>query len=296
MGLTMEQQQVRDLLTETVTLLCKNGLQFSHELGIEALIGITLDKEEVFLVSIKETIVSDRKAVHNSSANPSCTDEATGSVESFKDTQQCGQREKNNQKSYSVMVDSGTVSVTKSGTHKNSSGAQKTEVFLEGIDDATDILACNYEMPRKRSRGNNNSRTSLNMALDQKHNFTISSDSKEPSTTAFINENTNCNGLEISSESCVIEMKREAIDEHEDAENSYMAIGSLYPNSFDDCNGWNWKPNHWRPKRTSEKMSSDKQLVQYNSHTSIWNARSQVSVSHIISVYFHIVLAVAKER
>lgn len=295
MGLTMEQQQVRDLLTETVTLLCKNGLQFSHELGIEALIGITLDKEEVFLVSIKETIFSDRKPVHDSSANPSCTDEAMESVEfslvpqaflgkeSFKGTQECGQRERNNQKSCSVMVDSGAVSVTKSSTHKTSSCTNKTEVFFEEIDDATDILACNYEMPRKRCGGNSNSRTSLTLAFDQKNNFSISSDSKKPSTTAFVNENTNCNGSEMSSESCVIEMKREAIDEDEDAENSYMAIGSLYPNSFDNCNGWNWKPNHLRPRRMS-KMSSDKQHIQYNSSTSIWNAQSQVNVNRILSL------------
>jgi len=56
MGLTADQQRVKSLLTETVTLLCKNGLHFQSEFSIEGLIGITLDNQDVFLVSIKETI------------------------------------------------------------------------------------------------------------------------------------------------------------------------------------------------------------------------------------------------
>lgn len=304
MGLTMEQQQVRDLLTETVTLLCKNGLQFSHELGIEALIGITLDKEDVFLVNIKETIFSERKTFHNSSSNPSCPNDAIESFEfslvpqtflgkeSFNGTQECGKIERDNQTSYSLVVGSGTDSVTKSNTHENNSGAKKTGVFFEDIDDVTDIL----EMPRKHRGGRINSRT---VEFDQKDNFSISPDSKKRSTSAFINENINCNALEMGSESCVIEMKKEAIDEVEDAENSYMAIGSLYPNSFDGCNDWNWKANHWRPKQTSAKMSSEKQNIQYNSSSSstpVWNTRSQVSVHHILALYFHVLLALAKEQ
>ena len=51
-----EQQKVRELISETVLLLCKSSLQFASELSIEALIGITVDHEDVFLVNIKEAI------------------------------------------------------------------------------------------------------------------------------------------------------------------------------------------------------------------------------------------------
>ena len=53
-----EQQRLKDLLTDTITLLCKNGLQFSKQFSVDALIGITLDNNEVFLVKIDESVKS----------------------------------------------------------------------------------------------------------------------------------------------------------------------------------------------------------------------------------------------
>jgi len=58
MILKADQQRVKALLSETITLLCKNGLNFRKEFTIEGLIGITLDQEDIFLVSINETIRS----------------------------------------------------------------------------------------------------------------------------------------------------------------------------------------------------------------------------------------------
>ena len=49
-----EQERVRTLLTETVTLLCKNGLQFKKQLKVQGLLGITLDEKDVFVVHINE--------------------------------------------------------------------------------------------------------------------------------------------------------------------------------------------------------------------------------------------------
>lgn len=51
-----DREHVKALLTEAITVLCKNGLGFESQLNIEALIGITLDKDEVFLVNINETV------------------------------------------------------------------------------------------------------------------------------------------------------------------------------------------------------------------------------------------------
>ena len=49
-----EQERVKNLLSDTVTLLCKNGLTYKDELRVEALIGITLDNSDVFIVHINE--------------------------------------------------------------------------------------------------------------------------------------------------------------------------------------------------------------------------------------------------
>ena len=49
-----DQERVRNLLTDTVTLLCKNGLQYKKELRVQGLLGITLDDTDVFVVHINE--------------------------------------------------------------------------------------------------------------------------------------------------------------------------------------------------------------------------------------------------
>lgn len=54
--LTPDKERVKELLCETITLLCKNGLHFQDEFCIDGLIGITLDQRDVFLVTIKETV------------------------------------------------------------------------------------------------------------------------------------------------------------------------------------------------------------------------------------------------
>jgi len=51
-----DQERVSKLLTDTVTLLCKNGLIYSQEIKVQGLLGITLDKNDVFIVHIDETI------------------------------------------------------------------------------------------------------------------------------------------------------------------------------------------------------------------------------------------------
>ncbi len=51
-----EQERLRSLLTDTVTLLCRNGLQYSTELRVQGLLGITLDDKDVFLVQFNEKL------------------------------------------------------------------------------------------------------------------------------------------------------------------------------------------------------------------------------------------------
>ena len=49
-------QRVKTLLTETIVLLCKSGLHFKNEFTVEGLLGITIDKSDIFLINLKETI------------------------------------------------------------------------------------------------------------------------------------------------------------------------------------------------------------------------------------------------
>ena len=54
--LKAEQTRLKKLLAEAIPLLCKNGIEYKSEFSIEALIGITLDKDQVVLISINETV------------------------------------------------------------------------------------------------------------------------------------------------------------------------------------------------------------------------------------------------
>ena len=54
-----DQERVCNLLTDTVTLLCKNGLQYQTELRVQGVLGITLDNNDVFIVHINEKFGGD---------------------------------------------------------------------------------------------------------------------------------------------------------------------------------------------------------------------------------------------
>ena len=49
-------ERIERLLREAVTMLCKNSLPYKRELSVQGLLGITLDKEDIFLVNIKEIL------------------------------------------------------------------------------------------------------------------------------------------------------------------------------------------------------------------------------------------------
>jgi len=49
-----EQERIRSLLVDTISLLCRNGLSFENELRVQAVIGITVDKEECLVVHVNK--------------------------------------------------------------------------------------------------------------------------------------------------------------------------------------------------------------------------------------------------
>lgn len=63
-----DQERVKNLLVDTVTLLCKNGLNFRKELQVQGVLGITLDNDNVFIVHINETIVSGNDDVDDATS------------------------------------------------------------------------------------------------------------------------------------------------------------------------------------------------------------------------------------
>ena len=65
MVLKADQERLKSLLKDTITLLCKNGLTFHSEFSIEAVIGITLDKDDILLVSINEQIKSEKDSLES---------------------------------------------------------------------------------------------------------------------------------------------------------------------------------------------------------------------------------------
>ena len=65
-----DQERVKTLLKDTITLLCRNGLAFKSKFCIEALIGVTLDDDDVFLISINELIKNEQAKEKDSESEP----------------------------------------------------------------------------------------------------------------------------------------------------------------------------------------------------------------------------------
>ena len=63
MHLTEEQEKVKALLLEAMTVLCKNGITYRTEFTIEGLLGITVDNEEVFLINVNQVVKGDQHLV-----------------------------------------------------------------------------------------------------------------------------------------------------------------------------------------------------------------------------------------
>lgn len=51
-----EQEKVKQLLTEAITLLCRNSLQYEEEVVVQGLLGITLDRNNIFLGMCGNTV------------------------------------------------------------------------------------------------------------------------------------------------------------------------------------------------------------------------------------------------
>ena len=62
------------IISETIIALCNSGLDFSSELSVEGLLGITLDGRDIMLVNIKEVIKSGVTGTKKSSSRTIASD------------------------------------------------------------------------------------------------------------------------------------------------------------------------------------------------------------------------------
>ncbi|ELU08561.1 hypothetical protein CAPTEDRAFT_227038, partial [Capitella teleta] len=53
-----EHNRIRELLISNISALCQGSVNFESEISVEGLLGITVDKKDVFLVNIKEVFHS----------------------------------------------------------------------------------------------------------------------------------------------------------------------------------------------------------------------------------------------
>lgn len=54
MTMKPDQERIHSLLVDTISLLCRNGLNFKNEVRVQAVIGIKVDKDECFVVHINK--------------------------------------------------------------------------------------------------------------------------------------------------------------------------------------------------------------------------------------------------
>ncbi len=59
MVLKVEHERMKTLIARVVSVLCKNGLNYTKEFRIEGLLAVTLDQDDIFLLNINELVKHD---------------------------------------------------------------------------------------------------------------------------------------------------------------------------------------------------------------------------------------------
>lgn len=133
--------RVKKLLTEAVTLLCKNSITYGAELSIEGLLGITVDASDVYLVNINEKVKND--------ANPepgykTVEDNDAGYMKRWRDRLHSSHELLHNNDGSSA---SGTTSTVIDDHHAADDAIQIKTECVDEDDDVADMLT--YEVTSK---------------------------------------------------------------------------------------------------------------------------------------------------
>ena len=97
-----DRERMKTLLVEAIATLCRNGLHYEEELTVEGLIGITLDKRDVFLVNINESFNLEGESTSKNGEKLALNEEIVStSLESRRGTKRPGRLKIND---YSVFL------------------------------------------------------------------------------------------------------------------------------------------------------------------------------------------------
>ena len=234
-----EQERVKQLLTEAITLLCRNSLRFEEEVSVEGLLGITLDRSDIFLVSIRETVRNTLKeATASVRAEKNKDHDNVGSPTSAKRRRLMEKRrdgEESPPPSPSGQDQKGAERLTDNGKlgreDSSDSVRVKQEKTTDGTDSNTDWQTNDDEDGRKYnpafdSTAKKSSSEHSSDPPQTKRNLDFGSDSAKPSTSA----------TPADSDLANVKIKEEQQDEEDecyliesDSENSDTSRSSHFP-------------------------------------------------------------------
>ena len=135
-----DQERVKNLLLDTVTLLCKNSLQFENQLRVEGLLGIAIDDKDVFFLHISENFKSAAYLERlEADANACQKDDVAESGECHSPSSKCPDQEEVLQEPQVKLNDSVTSQSGESPNHQRDDVTIKTET-QDVISDDEDVM------------------------------------------------------------------------------------------------------------------------------------------------------------
>jgi len=138
--------RVKNGIREAITLLCKSGLNFQSEMSIDGLLGITLDQNEVFLVSIQEVI----KNSANYCIAPNTTTQPGNHGPSMLDSWEMCQPSSDNRSIHSSMSKRSKRKRLLASTYRPLVDLSPSRSSSVDTDDSTDLYYNDGETRRKR--------------------------------------------------------------------------------------------------------------------------------------------------
>ncbi len=133
MVLKKTENAIHVMLTDTILALCRNTLPYRGQLAIDGLLGITLDDEEIFLVSIKETATRDIKRKAGQDYLSEDSDDTVSSDDGRKEIHKKKKRSKHKRKQERVIVGKSNI--------KEKAGLEPGQVGHGHIDLVPDIFS-----------------------------------------------------------------------------------------------------------------------------------------------------------
>ena len=135
------------MLKDTITLLCKNGLNFKRNFNIEAVIGVTLDNEDMFHISMSQLVKSPTPQPESDSGSSSDVTENENSTRSRKRKKHLSmKREKSQSELSEEEEENGAVESDNESHYAKRPHIKGEQVEEEEDEDSEDIVFVKQEM------------------------------------------------------------------------------------------------------------------------------------------------------